>query len=215
VIQCEIKDTLKNCIIWDVEVQHGPDEVKGGWDNPEEMKLASAVVWDYKTNRYHFYLHEESKPELLNHLKHRTCVGFNSVQFDTRVLLGNEVFTINVGDFFQTRKGDTTLEHIDLLLWYIRRYYNLPNNWKDLSTTLKLPEIHDGTFTLDALCEATLGERKCGNGAHAPKLYQNKEYDKLLEYNLQDVRLTKKLFEHVLNHGFVINKKQQQVFILP
>jgi len=207
-----MKDNSKY-IIWDIEVQHGPDETTGGWNNPEGMLLASAVVWDYATMRYHFYLHEESKTDLLNHLKGRICVGFNSVHFDTRVILGNDTHIAFADGIYLTNSKNIILKHTDLLLMYIQKYYNTQSDWEYIEPILHLPEVHDGTFTLDALCRATFGERKCGSGANAPNLYRRKKYDELLEYNLQDVRLTKRLFEFITKQKYVLNGKGQKIYL--
>ena len=211
---------LNDYCIWDVEVINGPDEVEGGWDNPEEMKLASAVVYDYREDRYHFFLHEEQKPALIALLQTKVCVGFNSIQFDSRVVQGNRrAVATALGHMWVTRtrsapKGVfvlSTIYHKDLLVAYLQSAYGLPNDWKEIQKTLNRPEIHDGTFTLDGLCQATLGKKKLGHGAHAPVLYHSGAYAELLEYNLQDVRLTKELFEYTLTQRKVTNLKGQVV----
>jgi len=220
----EITNPLEsNFCVWDVEVIHGPDEVKEGWSNPEDMGLASAVVYDYPTNRYYFFLHPNSLGRLINLLQTRTCVGFNSVQFDSRVIQRNNREVVWWEGLWITRKLSrpsnlyvlNSLAHIDLLVEYVDTVYRPKDttNWSSYQEILDRPEIHDGTFTLDALCEATLGERKTGSGERAPKLYRDGRYDELLEYNLQDVRLTKHLFEHILEYEEVTNRKGERVKI--
>ena len=214
---------LEEFVVWDVEVIRGPDEVPGGWRNPEAMGLASAVVWDYGTQRYHFYLHESSKPKLIEHLKGHICIGFNSIRFDSRVLLGNDihitpmnrVFVTSTGPLDEDNPPEVMLDHIDLLVAYIQQRYKQTTNWQELEEILNKPEIHDGTFNLDALCKATINMKKSGHGAHAPKLYKEKRYDELLEYNLQDVRLTKKLFEFISKWGYLIDGKGRSVMLPP
>lgn len=50
--------------------------------------------------------------------------------------------------------------------------------------------------SLDSVAQATLGAGKSGHGLDAIKYYKNGEWDKLKKYCLDDVRLTKELFEY-------------------
>lgn len=56
---------------------------------------------------------------------------------------------------------------------------------------------------LDDLAAATLGRRKTGDGLEAIRLYQRGQWDTLARYCLEDVRLTKELYEHGLRAGHV------------
>jgi len=66
---------------------------------------------------------------------------------------------------------------------------------------------------LDGLAEGTFGLHKSGTGAHAPVLYQEGKYAELFAYNLQDVRLTKKLFEFIKEYGFVVDRAGRRIWI--
>ncbi len=54
---------------------------------------------------------------------------------------------------------------------------------------------------LDSLTTATLGASKIGSGADAVRYYASGELDKLKEYCLEDVRLTKRLYEYGRDNG--------------
>ena len=95
--------------------------------------------------------------------------------------------------------------NFDILLEYIKSRFNYATV-ADAENRLGDKQIHDGSFNLDALGTATLGIGKTGHGAHAPVLYQLKQYDALLSYNLQDVRITKKLFDFIREYGYVVDK---------
>lgn len=56
---------------------------------------------------------------------------------------------------------------------------------------------------LDSLTTATLGASKIGSGADAVRYYAAGEYDKLKEYCLEDVRLTKRLYEYGRDNGSI------------
>jgi DEAD/DEAH box helicase domain-containing protein len=67
---------------------------------------------------------------------------------------------------------------------------------------------------LDDVAQATLGVGKSGHGLMAVEYWRNGELDKLAEYCLQDVRVTRDVYEYALQNGFVsfnnrVGQKQQ------
>ena len=57
---------------------------------------------------------------------------------------------------------------------------------------------------LERLTLGTFDERKAGAGSSAPALWKEGKIDELIEYNMQDVDLTVKLFHHACKSGFLI-----------
>lgn len=57
---------------------------------------------------------------------------------------------------------------------------------------------------LGALASATLGEQKSGHGLEALQWYKEGKIDQIKKYCLQDVKLTKEVYEYGLNHGSVL-----------
>ena len=56
---------------------------------------------------------------------------------------------------------------------------------------------------MGVLAEANLGVGKTGKGLEAIDLYRNGEIEKLKNYCLQDVKLTKEIFELIKNQSFL------------
>jgi hypothetical protein len=54
---------------------------------------------------------------------------------------------------------------------------------------------------LQNLAEATLGHGKSADGLKAVEWWQQGLYDKVREYCIQDVRVTRELYDHALEHG--------------
>ena len=202
---------LSNCVVYDVEVVRGPDEVPGGFDNPWGMGFASGVTYDYATDLYEFFLHDAGAEALRVKLTNRIAVSFNGVKFDSRVMLGNERI-VNEG-FTLNHERSYMWFNYDILLEYVKSRFNLLNVG-EAENKMGDRKIHDGTFNLDALGRATLGLGKTGKGAHAPILYQKQQYDALLSYNLQDVRVTKKLFDFIREYGYVVDGSGRTVEVL-
>lgn len=57
---------------------------------------------------------------------------------------------------------------------------------------------------LGALASATLGEQKSSHGLEALKWFREGKIDEIKKYCLQDVKLTKDIYEYGLNHGSVL-----------
>jgi len=194
-------------IVYDVEVEYGPDEVEGGWDNPEGMGFASAVAFDYGMDQYRFFLGPKGKLELLKLLHGKTAITFNGVKFDSRVMLGNSRNVQHQADYplpIVQNSGHWWFD-CDLLLLYIQARFRI-DDVGEAEKKLGDKAIHDGSFGLDGLAEGTFGLHKSGHGANAPILYRQHKYSELLEYNLHDVRLTKKVFEFLCQHEFIVDR---------
>lgn len=202
---------MKNLIVYDVEVLRGPSEVPGEWQNPEKMGFASAVAYVYATDQYHFFLHSDSRRNLCSLLHDQRGISFNGVKFDSRVLLGNDR-EFNLLENTVGNREVAFWSEYDILLEYIRTRFALPDV---AAAEAKLGDktIHDGSFSLDGLAEGTLSLNKTGHGAKAPELYRQGKYAELLAYNLNDVRLTRKLFDFVMKYGFLVDRKGRVVYL--
>lgn len=185
--------------VYDVEVVNGPDDTEGGWNNPEGMGHASSVVYDQAADQYRFFEGEAGRIKLIECLTGKLVVSFNGIKFDNRVVLGND---------YQT--APHPWQDYDILLEVVKAKFGLP----DVATAEKKMgdrRIHDGSISLDGISEGTFGLKKTGHGAHAPVLYAQKDFAGLYEYNLHDVRLTRKLFDFILQYGFVIDRKRNHI----
>jgi DEAD/DEAH box helicase domain-containing protein len=58
-------------------------------------------------------------------------------------------------------------------------------------------------ISLDAVAQETLGTGKSGNGLDAIKYYQTKQWDKLASYCIQDVAVTRDVYDFGLQKGLV------------
>jgi DEAD/DEAH box helicase domain-containing protein len=78
-------DTGENVVFFDIETQFSAEDI-GGWGNIDKMRVAVAVTYSIKEDKYEYYMEEEVQ-KLINNLKKSTLVvGFNSKGFDYKVL---------------------------------------------------------------------------------------------------------------------------------
>lgn len=116
-------------------------------------------------------------------------------------------------------------ERADRLIGYNSLGFDIPvlNNYYpgDLG---KLPSLdimaeianHLGfRIKLDEVAQATLGIGKSGDGLKAVEYFRKGELDKLRDYCLQDVKVTKDLYDYGCEHGrlFYVNKVGERVEI--
>ncbi|MBT7552949.1 WYL domain-containing protein [bacterium] len=56
---------------------------------------------------------------------------------------------------------------------------------------------------LESVAQSTLGYGKSGSGLDAIVYYRNNEWDKLIKYCLDDVKVTKEVYDYGLKHGHI------------
>ncbi len=109
------------------------------------------------------------------------------------------------------------LERTDLLVGYNSDHFDIPllNKYYpgDLSRIKSLDlmkEVHaclGRRLKLDAIAEGTLGQKKIGSGGDSVRWWKNGDVEKVREYCLKDVELTKKIFDYALKNDLVRYKE--------
>lgn len=102
------------------------------------------------------------------------------------------------------------LEHADRIIGYnsdgfdfpcLQSYY--PGDLKKLPSLDLLAELQKSLgfrIKLDDVAQATLGVGKSGHGLQAVDFWKKGEIQKLKDYCLQDVKVTRDIYEHALEH---------------
>lgn len=89
----------------------------------------------------------------------------------------------------------------------LRPYVNF--NVSELPTLDLLEEIEKvlgHRISLNSIAAATLGETKTGTGLNAIRLWRNAQLDQLREYCLNDVKLTRDVYEYALRNQKLLYK---------
>lgn len=105
-------------------------------------------------------------------------------------------------------------DHFDIPL--LNKYY--PGDLTHIKSLDLLKEIHTSfgrRIKLDIIAEATLGEKKSGNGLQAIKWWRDGEQQKVIDYCIQDVKVTKDVYDYALKHGKVKYKDLGKVKEIP
>ncbi len=96
-------------------------------------------------------------------------------------------------DAFVTWNGD----HFDIPL--LNKYY--PGDLTKIKSIDLMKEVQlvlGRRLKLDTVGEATLGRNKSGHGLDAIEWWKNGEIDKIIKYCIEDVRLTRDLFDYAV-----------------
>ena len=91
-------------------------------------------------------------------------------------------------------------DHFDIPL--LNKYY--PGDLSNIRSLDLMKEIHNvigRRIKLDSVAEATLGEGKSGDGLQSLRWWRAGEVDKVRDYCIKDVELTKRLYEYAMKNG--------------
>lgn len=153
----------------------------GGWTDFAGMGIASLVAYDLEEARFRVFMQDNllAFQDLVN--ARSRVIGFNSLAFDNRVC---EAAGIVV-------PAEKSLDLARLI-------------WKAAG----IPEgEHPKGFGLDAICQANKLGAKSGQALMAPVMFQRGDIGGLLDYNIEDVRLTLRLYRLLATAGGCIDPR--------
>ncbi|MBE0478878.1 ribonuclease H-like domain-containing protein [Candidatus Aerophobetes bacterium] len=109
---------------------------------------------------------------------------------------------------------DKMLQHVDLAIGFnligfdfpvLEPYLSFPlSKLHTLDIMQEIVKAAGHRVSLNSVAQATLGELKTGTGLEAIKLFRKEKMKELKKYCLDDVCLTKELYEYGLNHGEIL-----------
>ena len=163
VYDCEIIKGIAN-----KEEERLPDiEYCEGWRDFENMGISTIGAYDYETDRYRVFM-QDNFGEFQKLVENTDLViGFNSLAFDNPLCRAHGI------DIPDEKSWDLLVA-----IWVAA----------GLSPHFQYP-THIG-FSLDACSEANFGTKKTGHGAQAPIDWQRGNYGKVIDYCINDVKLT-------------------------
>ena len=180
-------------IVYDIEIMkaiQGRNEPRAegieycaGWNDKANMGVSVIGAYDVLTGRTRVFT-EGNFDEFESLARARIVAGFNSIAFDD-VVCGHHGI-----------KVETT-------------YDLLQEVWVAAGLGRKFVfQTHAG-YGLDAMAKANGHDGKTGWGGSAPADWQRGHYGKVIDYCLEDVRLTWKLLEQVSERGWLFSPKRE------
>ena len=164
-------------IVFDIETKNVFKDV--GSDNPADLDISLLCIYDYETNTYDSFLQED---------------------FDRLWPL------LEKAGMFITYNGD----HFDIPL--LNKYYKKAGRGdltkiRSLDILKEIKNCYGRRMKLDQVAEGTLGINKSSNGLDAVVWWRNGEIEKIRKYCLDDVRITKDIYEYAQKHKKLMFKE--------
>lgn len=189
-------------LIYDIEILKAIPDKKGGrlegieycegWSDHQAMGFSVVGVYDVVCDRYRVFL-KDNLSDFAELLRERdTYVSFNGIGFDNKVLA----------------------HHMSPALLPEEKCYDILRElWvgDGLAPEFKYP-THAG-YGLGDTCYANFGLSKSGDGASAPIDWQEGRYGTVIDYCLNDIKLTKRCFDRIRQGGGLRSPKDSSRFI--
>lgn len=109
------------------------------------------------------------------------------------------------------------LEHADILIGFNSDHFDIPllNKYypgdltkiKSLDILREIKDTYGRRMRLDQITEGTLGKNKSGGGADATDWWKLGDVEKVRAYCIDDVKLTKELYDYALANNKLIFKE--------
>ena len=167
-------------LVFDIETQNFFTDPEVGWNNFDALRISVVGVYSYAQNSY-FCFEENEMEELLTIFRQSSrIVGFSMNRYDVPVLQK-----------------------------YFLQHFPSVDLWgKERVDLLEEIEIATGRrISLDKLARSNLPTGKEGHGSEAIELYRQGLMDELKKYCLNDVVLTKDLYDLYRNRRYLFVPK--------
>jgi DEAD/DEAH box helicase domain-containing protein len=105
------------------------------------------------------------------------------------------------------------LEQSDLIITWNGEHFDIPllnkyypgdlSKIKSLDLMKEVVNVLGRRLKLDTVAQATLGRPKSGNGLDAIQWWLDGEIDKIIKYCIEDVKITKEIYEYAMSHSLL------------
>ena len=190
--------TGRNIVVYDLEIKNEIEALPNKWASKDLMGISTAVSFDYRTMEYKVFMDDNvhELPERLN-VPGTLIVAFNQISFDNAILRQDSLL-VERGIVL---KPENELKSFDMYL--------------ESKKGARAGKFAKG-FNLDAHLKQMGLTVKTANGAEAPGMYQRGEIAELVNYNVNDTKVEKELFEYIYLHQRVSclgNPQGHNVFV--
>ena len=117
------------------------------------------------------------------------------------------------------------LEKADLLIGFNSEHFDIPLLNKYYSGNLskirgvdllkEVKKVLGRRIKLDTLAEATLGRKKTGDGTESVRWWRAGEIDKVIKYCIEDVKITRELYEYALENSHLKYRDMKVIKKIP
>jgi DEAD/DEAH box helicase domain-containing protein len=190
-------------VVVDVEIQNTIEDTPGGWEATDKLGVAVACLWEYQTQRMRVYGPDDVDALRERLLRADRISGYNILNFDFPVVWGipKPEWLASVKNLGSSKGTPAIYKQLLLKTNDILRHI-----WQAQGFNPDVWQSGMGGAKLDDIAGDTIGARKIGNGADAPKWYQAGLIQKVVNYCADDVAIERDLADFVDRYGYVIHK---------
>jgi RNase_H superfamily len=171
-----------------------------GWERKVDLGLSIGCFFDYRwMDHYYFDRQTPARLMLAWVVRQPLLVSFNGIGFDFSLMRG-----------LLRREAETSEDTVlaPHLVGICDRFKTLCATSYDILATIwqvdPARKFERGLNSLDAIAQANGLGAKGMDGATAPRLWAQKCYAEVLNYCANDVRITRKLFETIVETGTLL-----------
>ncbi|PIR85440.1 helicase [Candidatus Kaiserbacteria bacterium CG10_big_fil_rev_8_21_14_0_10_45_20] len=144
-----------------------------------------------------------------------SSAGFDMSQMELSVVgfHDSETDTYDAFEVSELHKFWPLIEKTDLIVGFNSNHFDIPilNKYyagdltriRSLDILEKIKESLGRRIKLDSIAKATLGRKKTGHGLDAVKWWEEGEYEKVKQYCIEDVKITKEIYDFALKEGYL------------
>ena len=183
---------MNGWIVYDCEIKRGVEtennprldgfEYAAGWDDFSCMGISVLCAYDGTERRYRVFCEDNLEDFVVMACNRRGVIGFNNHRFDDKLLAAHG---IDVGHYSRD---------IAASIW----------------SAAGVPDgEHPKGLGLDAICKANYLGGKSSAAADAPQDWQRGRIGRVIDYCLNDVRMTVRLLRLIEDTGGIIDPRDQ------
>ena len=144
---------------------------------------------------------------------------YDPVLLDIAIIAIHDSETDKYSTFLENELGQLwpILERADMLIGFNSEYFDIPllnkyypgdlSKIKNLDILSEIRKSYGRRMKLDQIAEGTLGVNKSGHGLEATKWWKEGEVEKVRQYCIDDVRITKEVYDYARANNKLIFKE--------
>ena len=152
---------------------------------------------------------------------------YDPVLLDIAIIAIHDSETDKYSTFLENELGQLwpILERADMLIGYNSEHFDVPllNKYypgdlakiKNLDILSEIRKSYGRRMKLDQIAEGTLGVNKSGHGLEATKWWKEGEVEKVRQYCIDDVRITKEVYDYARANNKLIFKEGGRLNEIP
>ena len=152
---------------------------------------------------------------------------YDPVLLDIAIIAIHDSETDKYSTFLENELGQLwpILERADMLIGYNSEHFDVPllNKYypgdlakiKNLDILIEIRKSYGRRMKLDQIAEGTLGVNKSGHGLEATKWWKEGEVEKVRQYCIDDVRITKEVYDYARANNKLIFKEGGKLNEIP